>query len=544
VAIGSRSILRPTLDQLWVFLAVALPALAALLVPMPAVDLAYQLRAGASILAGDGIPTVDTWTFTAAGRPWVDQQWGAQALLAAVFQAGGWTGLAALRAGFVGLAFGFVMFALRHAATRAQDDGVGTDARVPAPVATRLTSVAATRLSPALSSRAIALIVLAAFVVAAPALALRPQLFAVVLFATELWILAGRRAHPRRVWLIPLLAAVWSNLHGSFPLALVLLGLAWLDDLYAPASRPRGGLWIDVPRRQSLLRIGVVSVIATFVNPFGTGVWSYVATLAGNTTISAQVSEWRPPSPLAPVGAIFFISLLAVVTVLLWHRHAVLRLGRVAFGPLATLAVFGVLGAWTGRGIAWWALAAPVSAVTLLARSGAIRAPARPNAVPNGLNAVVAAVLSLGLVALLPLWRSVGPAGIPAGVLAYAPQGIAVELAGLVDRGLLPAGAHVWNPQLWGSWLELSVPEVKIALDSRIELFQGSVWDDAELVATGNPQSPCVLDRHAVDAVIVASNLDALAAALEASPAWQSVHRDTEGSIWVRTKPPPVAPGC
>src|SRR5262249_12871319 len=41
----------PTLGQLWTFLGIFLPALAALLVPMPAVDLAYQLRAGAGILA-------------------------------------------------------------------------------------------------------------------------------------------------------------------------------------------------------------------------------------------------------------------------------------------------------------------------------------------------------------------------------------------------------------------------------------------------------------------------------------------------------------
>src|SRR5262245_38429136 len=97
-----------SMGQLWTFLGVALPALAALLVPMPSVDLAYQLRAGADILGGHGIPTVDTWTFTIAGAPWLDQQWGAQVLLAGVFQVAGWTGLALLRAFLVGLAFWLV----------------------------------------------------------------------------------------------------------------------------------------------------------------------------------------------------------------------------------------------------------------------------------------------------------------------------------------------------------------------------------------------------------------------------------------------------
>ena len=75
-----------TLPRLWAFLAIGLPVLAALIANLPSVDLAYHLRAGAAILAGDGIPTVDTWTFTAAGTPWTDQQWGAQVILAAVYQ--------------------------------------------------------------------------------------------------------------------------------------------------------------------------------------------------------------------------------------------------------------------------------------------------------------------------------------------------------------------------------------------------------------------------------------------------------------------------
>src|ERR1700740_1870947 len=93
-----RNVTWPTLGGLWMFLGVFLPALGALLVPMPSVDLAYALRAGSEILGGGGIPDHDTWTFTIAGTPWLDQQWGAQVLLTAVFDVLGWTGLAVLRA--------------------------------------------------------------------------------------------------------------------------------------------------------------------------------------------------------------------------------------------------------------------------------------------------------------------------------------------------------------------------------------------------------------------------------------------------------------
>ena len=64
---------------------------------------------------------------------------------------------------------------------------------------------------------------LLAFVVAMPALALRPQLFGVVLFIATLVVLIERAEHPRRLWLIPVFAALWANLHGSFPLVIVLM---------------------------------------------------------------------------------------------------------------------------------------------------------------------------------------------------------------------------------------------------------------------------------------------------------------------------------
>ena len=73
-----------SLRALWWFLAISLPILASLIAKISTVDLAYQLRAGAEILAMGRIPTTDTWTFTMAGQPWVDQQWAAQVILRAV----------------------------------------------------------------------------------------------------------------------------------------------------------------------------------------------------------------------------------------------------------------------------------------------------------------------------------------------------------------------------------------------------------------------------------------------------------------------------
>ena len=58
------------------------------------------------------------------------------------------------------------------------------------------------------------------------------------LFAITVWLVFNRRRHPTRLWWIPPIVAVWANVHGSFFLAPVLLGLAWLEDSSAVPPSP------------------------------------------------------------------------------------------------------------------------------------------------------------------------------------------------------------------------------------------------------------------------------------------------------------------
>ena len=94
-----------------------------------------------------------------------------------------------------------------------------------------------------LVARDAALLALAAFLVSAVALALRPQLIGMALFAIVLVLVTDRRAHPGRLWAIPLIVLVWANIHGSFFLGPVVLGLAWLEDVHdrVPAPAPGAG---------------------------------------------------------------------------------------------------------------------------------------------------------------------------------------------------------------------------------------------------------------------------------------------------------------
>ena len=469
-------------SRLWIYLAVALPMLAALLAPMSTVDLTYHLRAGAEILGLRAIPNMDSWTFTAAGLPWLDQQWGAQVVLAVVEQIGGWTGLAVLRAALVGLIFGcLLLISLRRD----------------------------------LSARRAAWLTLAAFLVASPALALRPQLLGMVCFAVVLVLVSERRRHPGPLWLVPVVVAAWANLHGSFCLGPVVVGLAWLEDVHD-----------NVAKTHRTLLVALVATAAAGLTPFGPTVWAYAVGLSMNPDVTRRITEWQSTSLRDATGLLYFGSVAAVVLL-------IARRGRATAWPtLLWLGVFAFIGAYAVRGAAWWPLVAVAAIAGVLvtgpASAGATARIDLPDSpLMRRLNLVVVVGVVLAVIALLPVWRSVEPAtGAPVGVLTEAPPGITAAL-----RDVARPGDRIFNPQPWGSWFEFALPDMLVAIDSRIELFPDAVWDDYARVVAGTAGWEGVLDAWDVTFVVVGPGDAGFEARLHAA-GWKSVAASPTGSIW------------
>jgi len=465
--------MRLSLDRLWPILAIALPALVCLLVPIPAVDLAYQVRAGDEILRIGLIPAVDTYTFTVAGNPWIDQQWLAQVLLALGFRTGGWELLVVLRAVLVSASFGLL---------------------------------AATAMARGARPRTASIFSLIAFALAAPALALRPQLFAIAIFALLLLLVARRHRNPRLAWLAPLLVVAWANIHGSFVLAPMLLGYAWLDDLV------RGR-----PARASFLLL-LLGAAATLVNPFGFGVWAYAAGIGANPAISSQATEWQRTTPFTVPGLLFYISAAAALALAMRGRAAL------RWPDWLWLAAMFAIGVWAVRGLAWW----PFGAVFVLGGlpdalwpASRVRGAARASRPP----AVVAVLLGVMVVAALPWWRPADPITGRTGILSYAPSGIAAEL-----RTLAPAGTRVLAAQTWTSFLEWAVPDARYFLDSRFELFPAEVWADRETIAAGGPDADAALAGLGVELLVLPAGTDL------GLTGWTVAYEDADGAILTRDK--------
>jgi hypothetical protein len=336
------------------------------------------------------------------------------------------------------------------------------------------------------------------------------------LFALVLLLVVDRRAHPGRVWLVPLIVLAWANLHGSFFLGPVILSLGWLEDLHDREPRPHAALVV-----------AIASGAAACVTPFGPAVWAYAVGLSVNPEVTQRITEWQRTAPRDIPGLLFYASGAAVLVLLV-------RRGRATPWPTwIWLGLFFVIGVYAVRGIGWWALGAVAPIAGLLASGIADRTghPERPLPLAmRRINSALAGALVLAAIALLPAWRPIdtGTLG-PTGVLANAPSGITGAL-----RDLARPGDRLFNPQAWGSWFEFALPDVSVAIDSRIELFPPEVWDAYDIVVSGADRAPAQLLEWEVDIAVSPASDRRLLERL-GGEGWQTAYVDDDG--WILVSP-------
>jgi hypothetical protein len=349
---------------------------------------------------------------------------------------------------------------------------------------------------------------LAGFLASVAGLAMRPQLVALPLFGMLLWIVAGRDRHPSRLWLAPVLTAVCSNVHGSFPLFIGVLALAWLDD-----RRRR------LPTASRTLLITVISLAATLLNPFGPKVWTYVVDLSTNPVIRNTISEWEPTTLDSLPGWLTVGSALAVAAVLIVRRQPV------PWTTLLTLGGFFLLALTAQRAIIWWGLAAPVALASVLAAAPPGPTPPQGPTGSRGPARLMIGALMAVIVILAPWFRGSDSTMF----LTQAPPGLTDAVRAL------PSGSRLMTHQPWGSWFEFAVPDDPVFVDSRIEIVPKTIWQDYGEVGFAGAGWKEVLDRWQVDAIVAPASWELLPYLRADTAEWREItFNDPDGAVFVR----------
>ena len=216
-------------------------------------DTLWHITTGDWILAHRAVPAIDTFSFTAVGRPWVAHEWLSEVILALAYRAAGWNGLMILTAAAGGATVGIVAFYVRR------------HMRVDLA----------------------AMLVLLCISCGGPSLLSRPHVIALPVLA--LWTMALVSARGRGVapslFLLPLMS-VWANLHGGFLVGLVLAGALMAEAAFDPASR-RG----DAIKSWGIFTVG--AVIAAVITPHGIDGLLFPFRLMSMKSLDS-ILEWKP----------------------------------------------------------------------------------------------------------------------------------------------------------------------------------------------------------------------------------------------------------
>ncbi len=279
-------------------------------------DSGWHIRTGESILAGQGIPRTDPYSFTRQGRPWMAWEWGADVMLGAAHRFAGLSGVVWLSILWIGAGV-WLWVRLQWSAGA---DFFLSCALLPV----MLTTASLHWLA-------------------------RPHLLGWVWLLLTLLAIekAGLRfSHPHRLAAF-LLGAVWANTHGSFPLGFLLLLLYALGETLERFLLNRTG-----GRAAWYAQAALFGLAGTFLNPYGWQLHAHVLRYLGDTELLSRVAEFQSFNYHAEGAA--RVALVPVLTALGAFCAWQLR----QFGRCFALALFFWMALLTARGLPLAAMAA------------------------------------------------------------------------------------------------------------------------------------------------------------------------------------------
>lgn len=449
-------------------------------------DYWWHVRTGQYIFQTGIIPRVDLFSYTAVGQPWVTHEWGTELLFYVVSHVLGYVGNVAV----FGLVEALTALAV-YAACRRR--GLGEPAA--------------------------AIMMLAGYSMAVTNATVRPQVLTAFLLAVcALLLTLYQRGNAKALWPLPVIFAVWVNLHGGYVVGFALLGMTIVGEVVAERlHRPAAPV-------RPLIGVGALSALATLLNPHGVEAWTYPFTFFGSANpVMGLITEWQSPNFHDLLFLPFAASLLLLI---------LLGVGREPLGPtelLWTLA-FAFLGLEGVRHI-------PLYAVVVIPLLGA-RLQAEVPVLRYSLAAwrrpalLAVAALAIVFVAVIPLFSPQRRARLQ---LGWEPntQGFPVAATAYLRSHDLPG--NLFNEYDWGGYLEDELfPRYKVFIDSRPDMYGAELTDEYLQVVGTRPGWRAILARYDVRIVLVRKG-SSLALTLSGDPAWQTIYDGTVAQLFERT---------
>lgn len=452
-------------------------------------DLWWHLRTG-ELIWQSGIPQQDVFSFTVAGTAWITHEWLSQAVMWGLYRLGGLPALI--------LFFALLMTIIFYLVYR----------RSPA--------------HPYLA----AFVTLVAAIACTIVWGARPQIFNLLFLAIYLYLVEGvcqNKLPSRFLWFIPLLGAVWANLHSGYLVGIALLGTYALGmsieklemrNEKAEGSFPVATLWA----------VTLASFLGAGLNPSGVALWLYPFDTLGSEAMQVYIQEWYSPNFHVTIFWAFAgLMMLGVLGWALGKQRATVTELLLFLGTFAA-------GLLSARHIPIFAIVAtPIVCRHLLATTQNHPALYR---FLSGEEKEVRGVPALNW--LLLLLAAVGVIGWVGQKILDNDQAIAVQypvaaVDFLIENGL--GEAHGYNSYGWGGYLIWR--GLPVFVDGRADVYGDQFLFYYLQSYKLQPDWRKPLDDFAVDYVLMEHD-SPLITLLGTQPNWQQIYSDDLAQIFIR----------
>lgn len=382
---------------------------------------------------------------------------------------------------------------------------------------------------------------------------IRPENFGTLLFAAILWQLVGRRLRRAdsiladdvrgdwKLWLgIPLIACLWANLHGSFPLVVGTLGCFLLGRVLETFRHERSLLSVLADREVRRLLIWTeLAFAATLVNPYLIDAWIEAVRFSSNANLR-EILEWNPLILVGPGGREFAAACLALTAV--WRASR----KPIAVSDVVLLLAFGTAALLQVRMTGWFAIVWGISVAPHLADvvlRSLRKAPTDDEASEKELDTAdpdtpaLRYRYTLGCFGVIWISFCFTTFSVPLiGGEARTTEALFGSTTPLRVGEWLKTQSlegQAYSPQYWGDWLGfIAPPGMKLFASTNVHLLPRTVWVDYQRLTRAETGWDMIAEKYAIRTMIVDKREQAaLHRVVRLSPDWTVVYEDEQAYV-------------
>ena len=459
----------------------------------------WHIRTGQQILATRAVPRVDPFS-SQIQKPWVAWEWMYDVVAGGLESSAGLNGVVWLTAVVIAGAFAAVFRLLLRRGTNL------------------------------LIALVLTLLAIASSMIHFLA---RPHVLSWLFVVIWFWILdsveLGLQKRVRSLWLLPVLMLIWVNVHGGFLLGLVLIAIYWVGSLWTWLRMKDFRIEESLQkiaagkRLRQLTLVGISSIVASLVNPYGWKLHAHVYEYLGNRFFMDHIDEFQSPN-FHGISQRLFLAILLIAVSVLTVGGRKLRLSHIL---LLLFAVYA--GLYASRNI-------PVAAILLVLVIGPLIPSFGPAEFSGRMTALESALKGhiwpiVFAIAGLAVALNSGHVGSEQVMNAhFDPQRMPVAAVDFIGH----SGIHtpLLSPDYWGGYLIYRLyPHNRVVIDDRHDFYGEPYLRSYLTTVHAEPGWEDFLKSH--PECLVLPRKAAVTALVRTSSEWKTVYSDDVAVVFV-----------